>query len=240
MRPRGSDTSAPRTTPSPATTACSASICARAGAWVIAARGELSAAAAEAQRAADTAAERNAWALAVLALHDVARFGQAGDVAERLETLARVVDGEFVRCVAAHARALVDDDGPALDAVAHSSTSLTFDLFAAEASAAARARTSARRQARERLHFSRAPRTARRPLRVGPDARARVGRPTRRPHGTRREIADLARADLTSREIAERLGITTRTVDNLLGRVYVKLGVSGRQELADALGRRAL
>ena len=54
-----------------------------------------------------------------------------------------------------------------------------------------------------------------------------------------REIADLARADLTSREIAERLGITTRTVDNLLGRVYLKLGVSGRQELADALGRRA-
>ncbi len=53
-----------------------------------------------------------------------------------------------------------------------------------------------------------------------------------------REITDMACADLASREIAERLGITTRTVDNLLGRVYAKLGVSGRQELAGVLGRR--
>jgi DNA-binding CsgD family transcriptional regulator len=48
----------------------------------------------------------------------------------------------------------------------------------------------------------------------------------------------MARADLASREIAERLRITTRTVDNLLGRVYAKLGVSGREELAEVLGRR--
>ena len=213
---------------------------ARAGAWVIAARGELSAAAAEAQRAADTAAERNAWALAVLALHDVARFGQAGDVAERLETLARVVDGEFVRCVAAHARALVDDDGPALDAVAHSFTSLTFDLFAAEASAAAaRAHRRAGKRASAFTSLERAHALVARCESARTPALEWADQPedlTAR----EREIADLARADLTSREIAERLGITTRTVDNLLGRVYLKLGVSGRQELADALGRRAL
>ena len=51
-----------------------------------------------------------------------------------------------------------------------------------------------------------------------------------------RDVADLAVAQLTSREIADRFGITTRTVDNLLGRVYAKLGVSGRRELADVLG----
>ena len=241
MRPRASDTCAPRTTPSPATTACSASISARAGAWVIAARGELSAAAAEAQRAADTAAERNAWALAVLALHDVARFGQAGDVAERLETLARVVDGEFVRCVAAHARALVDDDGTALDAVAHSFTSLTFDLFAAEASAAA---ARAHRRAGKRASaFTSLERARTQLVARCESARTPALEWADQPEDLtahEREIADLARADLTSREIAERLGITTRTVDNLLGRVYLKLGVSGRQELADTLGRRAL
>ena len=49
--------------------------------------------------------------------------------------------------------------------------------------------------------------------------------------GRDREVADLAASGLSSRAIGERLGITTRTVDNLLGRVYVKLGVSGHAEL---------
>jgi DNA-binding CsgD family transcriptional regulator len=48
-----------------------------------------------------------------------------------------------------------------------------------------------------------------------------------------REVANLAAGGLASREIAEPLGITARTVDNLLGRVYAKVGVSGRQELAE-------
>ena len=48
-----------------------------------------------------------------------------------------------------------------------------------------------------------------------------------------REVAELAASELTSRAIAQRLGITTRTVDNLLGRVYTKLGISSRQDLSD-------
>ena len=51
-------------------------------------------------------------------------------------------------------------------------------------------------------------------------------------------MGELAADDLSSREIATRLGITTRTVDNLLGRVYTKLGVSGRKDLSRILGRR--
>ena len=144
-----------------------------------------------------------------------------------------LVDGEFVQCVAAHARALVDDDGPALDAVAHSFSSLTFDLFAAEASAAAaRAHRRAGKRASAFTSLERAHALVARCESARTPALEWADQPedlTAR----EREIADLARADLTSREIAERLGITTRTVDNLLGRVYVKLGVSGRQELAD-------
>jgi DNA-binding NarL/FixJ family response regulator len=41
---------------------------------------------------------------------------------------------------------------------------------------------------------------------------------------------------MTSREIAETIVVSTRTVENHLQRVYEKLGVSGRAELADALG----
>ena len=39
----------------------------------------------------------------------------------------------------------------------------------------------------------------------------------------------------TSREIADDLFLSVRTVDNHLQRVYTKLGVTGRGELADAL-----
>jgi len=46
------------------------------------------------------------------------------------------------------------------------------------------------------------------------------------------EIAHLAGTGLTSAEIARRLFVSTRTVDSHLGRIYHKLGVSGRTVLA--------
>ncbi|SDK33136.1 response regulator transcription factor [Nonomuraea jiangxiensis] len=50
-----------------------------------------------------------------------------------------------------------------------------------------------------------------------------------------REVVLLAAASRPSREIAFRLGLSVRTVDNYLCRAYAKLGVSGRTELADLL-----
>ena len=51
------------------------------------------------------------------------------------------------------------------------------------------------------------------------------------------EIAGLAARGLTSRDIAERLTISVRTVDNALQHVYRKLGLTGREELGLALTR---
>ena len=51
-----------------------------------------------------------------------------------------------------------------------------------------------------------------------------------------REIAVLAARRIPSKEIAQRLSLSRRTVDNHLHRVYSKLGVMGRDELAEALG----
>ena len=51
-----------------------------------------------------------------------------------------------------------------------------------------------------------------------------------------REIAVLAASGLSSRQIAERLVVSVRTVDNHLQRAYRKLGVSRRQDLAQVLG----
>lgn len=49
------------------------------------------------------------------------------------------------------------------------------------------------------------------------------------------EVARLAAARLRSKEIADRCGLSVRTVDNHLARVYRKLGVTGRDDLPDAL-----
>lgn len=49
------------------------------------------------------------------------------------------------------------------------------------------------------------------------------------------EIADLAAAGLSNREISERLVVSIRTVETHLLRVYKKLGIRRRGELADAL-----
>ncbi len=49
------------------------------------------------------------------------------------------------------------------------------------------------------------------------------------------QIAQRARLGRSTPEIAAELTISTRTVDNLLGRVYAKCGVAGRLELARAI-----
>ena len=50
-----------------------------------------------------------------------------------------------------------------------------------------------------------------------------------------REIAALASQGLRSREIADSLVVSIRTVDNHLQAIYGKLGIAGRRELASAL-----
>ena len=46
----------------------------------------------------------------------------------------------------------------------------------------------------------------------------------------------MAAAGRSSKDIGDRLGLSTRTVDTHLARVYRKLGIPGRSELASALG----
>jgi DNA-binding CsgD family transcriptional regulator len=53
------------------------------------------------------------------------------------------------------------------------------------------------------------------------------------------EIARLSATGLSSRAVSDRLEISVRTVDNHLGNVYSKLGISGRRELPAVLGINA-
>ena len=103
---------------------------------------------------------------------------------------------------------------------------------AAELAELHRARRSTRLAHRRPAAVGRARRSGRRPAHAGP----RRGAGRRAAHAAEREVALLAAGGRSSRDIGERLGLSTRTVDTHLARVYRKLGITGRAELASALG----
>jgi DNA-binding CsgD family transcriptional regulator len=204
-------------------------------AWSAAASGELSRSHELARESAALARSRGQSALEVRALHELCRLGDAGAAAERLERLAGDVDGPFAPTAAAHAAALVARDGRALLDAAEGLAELDALLAAAEAAdAAAAAYRDAGRAASARSAAARAGvwlqkcEGARPPTLVAAPLATEL---TPR----EREIALLAASGLSSREIAERLVVSVRTVDNHLQRTYRKLGVSRRQELAQLL-----
>ena len=73
-----------------------------------------------------------------------------------------------------------------------------------------------------------------------------AGGPSSEPEGTgveqltvsERRVAKLAADGLSNPEIAQALFVTRKTVETHLGRAYRKLGISGRGELANALGEQ--
>jgi DNA-binding CsgD family transcriptional regulator len=201
-------------------------------AWVAASAGELTKAARLAGRAAELARAGGQLTLEAVALHDVARLGAPAEVQDRLEELAGLLEGRLAPVLAASAAARAARDGAALDRIAAAFQDLGALLLAAEAAAeAGRAHRAAGRDARanaarERTAALAAACQGARTPGLGPDAVASALTPRER------EVAILAAAHAPSREIAVRLGLSVRTVDNYLGRAYAKLGVSNRTELA--------
>ena len=204
-------------------------------AWGAAAGGELSRARLLAAEAGALAESRGQAAYAVRALHELCRLGDPGAAAPELANLAARVDGPFAGTAAAHAAALVAGDGAALMEVAERFAAADALLVAAEAAAAAAA---AHREA-GRLSSSRAA-DARAALWLTKCEGARPPTLLAAPAAAEltpreREIALLAAGGSSSREIAERLVLSVRTVDNHLQNAYRKLGVSRRQDLGSVL-----
>ncbi|MGH3808617.1 MAG: LuxR C-terminal-related transcriptional regulator [Pseudonocardiaceae bacterium] len=205
--------------------------------WVAAARGERSTAIALALELAEQALDRGQLTGHICALHEVARLGQPARVASTLRRAVVGVQGRLAPIYAAHAGALADQDGPALDTAADAFTSIGANLLAAEAAAEA---SHAHRAAGRRSHALASARTASTLAATCQGARTPVLellRTQQPPDLTRREqeIAGLAAQGLPSKAIAERLVISARTVDNTLRQVYAKLGLASRGELRGAL-----
>ncbi len=189
---------------------------------------------------------------AALALGDLER---AGEIVDRLDEAVRIAPTPWVRAVGARCRALlaagrgdVDSAAAAFDAAitAHDDLPMPFE----------RARTLL---AKGRFHRRRkekrlADETLRAALAIFEElgaptwaaaTRAELGRVGLRPRAptdltdTERRVAELAATGLSSRQIADRAFLAPKTVGNVLGRVYEKLGIHSRAELGALMAAEA-
>jgi DNA-binding CsgD family transcriptional regulator len=203
-------------------------------AWTAAAGGALSAAQAHALEAADAADQSGQFGLELFALHDICRLGDPATAAARLETLVPSLQGALAPACLEHAKALATRDISRIERAAMAFASLGVNLRAAEAASQASAsyrldgRTASARAAASRAQvlLDRCENAHTPPL-----ALSVAEHLTPR----EREVAALAAAGLSSREIASRLVVSSRTVENHLQHAYQKLGVTGRDELRSVL-----
>jgi ATP/maltotriose-dependent transcriptional regulator MalT len=207
----------------------------RARAWTAVAAGDLAGAHVHLEGAAALANSRGDLVWEAEILHDLARLGWARAAAPRLQELASLVEGNLVPARAEHAAALVAEDP---DRLQHVSVAFeTMQAWLAGAEAAAAAAVALRRAGDPR-------RAAAGEVRAAELARRCQGAvtPAVRTIETQAllssreiEVAALAAAGLANKEIARRLSVSVRTIENHLQRVYEKLGVARRADLAQAL-----
>jgi DNA-binding CsgD family transcriptional regulator len=203
--------------------------------WLAACRGDLQAARTCVRKALEPIQRDEIYIFELRLLHDLARLGVAGEVVDRIEELAGRIDGPLAAVHAGHVRALVDRDVALQQDVVDRYMAMDTLELAAEAAAELAEMHRARGEAR--LATAAQNRSLELANRAGGVHTPGLTRGSGvEPLTTReREVALLAAAGRTSREVGRHLGLSTRTVDTHLARVYRKLGVVGRIELAEAL-----
>jgi DNA-binding CsgD family transcriptional regulator len=217
------------------TNAYSLGLIGEANAWTAVAEGDLHSAR---ERLLATAQECSAIGdriSAASALHSLVRIGRAKDAVEALKALAAEVDGPWPTLYARHAEAITAHDAESLETVCRSFERLGATLLAAEAAGDAssewqRAGDARRAVAARRLAAGLAERCegAQTPPLQGLAVRDQLT-------AAEQETARYAAAGHANKAIAERLGLSVRTVEARIQSVYHKLGLRRREELAAAL-----
>ncbi|CAN5628592.1 hypothetical protein BH10ACT3_BH10ACT3_13710 [soil metagenome] len=211
----------------------------RGRAWALVASGRVPGARDALFEAAESARVRGHFSLEAGALHDIARLGDPARALGRLTELSTMIDGDLIVARVAHTRALANSDAKALDEVSTMLAGLGANLFAAEASTAASHLH--RRDGSSRAAASSSATAAELSARCEGAGTPALGSETGALELTRREreVARLAADGLSNREIADRLVVSVRTVENHLQRAYDKLGISSRDGLNAAMSRAA-
>lgn len=206
----------------------------RGSTWTAAARGEISRAISLAVATAEAAGSMGQHAWQAMSLHDALRLGER-KVAPELARLSEIVDGPLIAAFARHADAVLVTDVHALEQTSRTFEELGALLFAAEVAAeVARIHRDAGRRSSALAWTTRARMLATHCEGASTPPLAEISGPiplTRR----EREIAAMAAQGISSRDIAARLVVSVRTVDNHLYNIYSKLEVSGRDQLAPIL-----
>ncbi|MFE2854415.1 LuxR C-terminal-related transcriptional regulator [Streptomyces lavendulae] len=211
----------------------------RGEAWLLALRGRCDEAGEVLRTACAEARTAGATASLVALLTERARVGRAEDVLAELAEVAAGVQGALAAAQLSLVRGLAERDPDRLLRTADELSSCGARLMAAEAAATAAVHFRATGRERDAVRADRMAgaeaawvQGASSPLlhRAG----ARVPEPLT---ARERDVADRAALRMPSMEIAETLYVSRRTVDNTLQRVYRKLGVTDRRQLAEALAR---
>lgn len=186
---------------------------------------------------AERAKRSGAAALAAAAWHDLARIG-APESAKPLTELAAGMDNPLLVARADAVAGMIRHDPDALAGAAARFEAMGALLLAAEtfASAAAGYRRRQDGRAADRM-AERSHALADRCDRAGTPGLELAG-PVAELTTREREIATLAAAGSSNREIADALTVSVRTVETHLQRAYTKLGVSSRTGLATVLRSR--
>jgi DNA-binding CsgD family transcriptional regulator/tetratricopeptide (TPR) repeat protein len=199
-------------------------------AWLAAGQGAVTEAITMMLTAAENAAAKGQFAAEVVCLQTAVQFGDLSG-ASRLSELESLVEGPRAKLAARFATALSNSDGPELTAISEEFQKLG-DLVAAVDAAAHACTTFRRGELRgSALGCStRAEALAQRCGGISTPALREVIEPL--PLTTReREIVHLLGSGLTTRDVADRLCLSARTVEGHVYRAMTKTGVSSRDEL---------
>jgi len=203
---------------------------AEARSWMLHGRGRVDDAARTAVDAAELGVALGHPTLAALTAFTAVLQGAPAPAVDVLERAASAGDARLIALHARHAAAEGAQDAAALERIGADAADMGHALAAAGAWRSAASLLEQDRRSREAAAL----RT--RVAALG-DVEGLPGRRDRSIDLTPREleVALLAGARARSREIAEHLGISARTVEHQLGSVYRKLGISSRDELREAL-----
>jgi DNA-binding CsgD family transcriptional regulator len=210
----------------------------RARAWTEVAAGDLPAARAFLYEAIEMARDGGAEFLESEALHDLARLGHPSEVEARLRELSESVEGPLIAARVRHTAGLVRRDPTLLQNASTDFAELGAMLLAAEAWADAAVAWRRKGEVRKAAAAERrsGAMAAKCEGAVTPTlATASSARSALTPREL--EIARLAALGLANKQIAERLFLSYRTVENKLHAVYEKLGIERREQLTEALER---